>query len=227
MSEPHGVTTALPSTSSRLFAQGLSCQRGEHLLFRDFDLALHEGDLVWLRAPNGFGKTSLLRILAGLARSETGSIVWREDGHAVEHRRAPLYLAHANALKEDLTVSESLRFLSRLQGFDATDKDRIDAIKRFGMDGRRNAPIRTLSQGQRRRVALSLLCLSPPHAVWLLDEPYDALDQDGSAVVGALLVEHVSRRGCVLLTSHVEPVIANARVRTIRLPAPVDEGSPA
>lgn len=204
-----------------LRTRGLACERGERRLFSDFDFTLHAGDIVWLRAANGFGKTSLLRVIAGLAQPAAGTIEWHEP-------RSPLlYLAHANALKDDLTIVESLRYLARLHGLEAPDAALADAMRRFGLHSRRHTPIRTLSQGQRRRVALMRLCLSPPHAAWLLDEPWDALDDEGSAIVSSLLAEHAMCGGCVLFTSHVAPDIPDVPMQSIRLDAPLAAQSAA
>lgn len=211
------AATIAHSVIAHLNVRGLACRRGERMLFTGFHLDLSPGDLVWLRAANGFGKTTLLRTLAGLASPEAGSIAWHGASAADRDDRAPLYLAHGNALKDDLTVSESLRFLTRLHALDAEESTMTDAIRRFGLQARRHAPIRSLSQGQRRRVALMRLCLSAARPVWLLDEPYDALDADGVRVVGELLAEHAARRGSVLFTSHVPPTTGGSAVRTVHL----------
>lgn len=197
----------------RLRATGVGCERGERRLFSDFDLMLASGDVVWLRAANGFGKTSLLRILAGLAQPAAGSLEWHEP------RQPMLYLAHANAIKDDLTIVEALRYLARLHGLASSEAALADAIGRFGLQSRRHAPIRTLSQGQRRRVALARLCLSAPRATWLLDEPFDALDSEGAALVGNLLADHATRGGCVVFTSHIAPDLADLTVRSIQIDA--------
>ena len=209
------VTTPGSRASRTLIVDGLAGRRGERTLFHDFTLALAPGELVWLRAANGYGKTTLLRILAGLARPESGTIRWSAaDGPAL------VYLAHANALKDDLTVRESVSFQSTLHGLDASPAAIDDAIRRFGLQSRRHAPVRTLSQGQRRRVALTRLCLSDPQSTWLLDEPWDALDADGVALVCALLDEHAARGGNALFTSHVPPAIASMRTVQFDAPAP-------
>ena len=196
----------------RLTIADLACRRGERVLFSGFTLDLAPGELVWLRAANGYGKTSLLRVLAGLAHAESGTI--RRSGGA------PLYLAHANALKDDLTVVESVRYQSRLHGLAPTGAALADAIRRLGLHARRHAPIRTLSQGQRRRVALTRLCLSDAPITWLLDEPWDALDTEGIALVSTLLTDHAARGGNALFTSHVVPAIADASLRTVQMDAP-------
>ena len=211
-------------SSSHLVVRGLACRRGERRLFERFDLDVAAGDLVWLRAANGYGKTTLLRVLAGLAKPDAGTIEWRADEPSPRGRPdSLLFLAHTNALKDDLTVVESVRLMVALHGLTASAGAIADAVERFGLHGRRHAPIRTLSQGQRRRVALTRLALSDPQATWILDEPYDALDVEGVALVSALLAEHAGRRGNVLFTSHVPPVLVGATARVVVL----DERRPA
>lgn len=197
--------------AARLVVRSLACRRGERILFDNFDLELRSGELVWLRAANGYGKTSLLRVIAGMAKPATGAIEWTGDA------RSLVYLAHANALKDDLTVLESVRFVVALHALAADERDVVEAIRLFGLHGRRNAPIRTLSQGQRRRVALSRLCLSAPQATWLLDEPFDALDADGVRLVDGLLAAHAARGGAALFTSHVAPGPAGVAPRVVQL----------
>ena len=211
-------------SSLHLVVRGLACRRGERRLFEDLDLDLAAGELVWLRAANGYGKTTLLRVLAGLARSDAGTIEWHHGDVASGGRPdSLLFLAHTNALKDDLTVAESVRLMVSLHGLAAGDRAVAAAIDRFGLHGRRDAPIRTLSQGQRRRVALTRLALSDPRATWILDEPYDALDVDGVALVSTLLAEHAAGGGNVLFTSHVSPVLVGVTARIVAL----DERRPA
>jgi heme exporter protein A len=185
----------------------LACRRGNRLLFRGVNLQVRGRDSIWLRGRNGRGKTSLLRLAAGLSVPEAGRVSWG----GVDVRRASVYAArrvyigHANALKEDLTVLESLQFLARLHGRAHDRASLQDALARVGIESRRDAPVRTLSQGQRRRAALARLALERVAALWILDEPYDALDVDGIECVNRLLHEHLGRGGSVLLTSHLPP----------------------
>ncbi|MEP6876316.1 MAG: cytochrome c biogenesis heme-transporting ATPase CcmA [Burkholderiales bacterium] len=197
-------------SSTAVAAADLACRRGERVLFRGLNLTVQPGQIVWVRGANGQGKTSLLRLLAGLARPEAGRI---EHGAGRER----VYVGHANALKDDLTVAESLMFLSRLHGFDTGAAAHDLALRRFGLHTRRSAPVRTLSQGQRRRVALARLCTAPATALWLLDEPFDALDADGVDALNALLGEHAARGGSVLLTSHVPLTLTSPPPITLRL----------
>jgi len=145
---------------------------------------------------------------------EAGELVWA-GAPALAPR--PLYLAHANALKDDLTVGESLRFLLHLGGH-RVDSDDVDAaLERFGLASRRDAFVRTLSQGQRRRVALARLAVPGTASTWLLDEPFDALDAAGVEMLNGLLAGHAARGGGIVLTSHVPLTIAAPRPSTVSL----------
>lgn len=185
----------------------LACRRGNRLLFKGVSLEVRAGQAVWLRGRNGRGKTSLLRLAAGLAVPESGRVSWgRIDvRHASAYAPVRVYIGHANALKEDLTVTESLQFLARLHGRAHDVPSLHGALERVGMASRRDALVRTLSQGQRRRAALARLALERSAALWILDEPYDALDVDGIDAVNRLLHENLARGGSVLLTSHLPP----------------------
>jgi heme exporter protein A len=183
----------------------LAGERGDRRLFEGLDIALAAGSVTWLRGRNGRGKTTLLRLLAGLATPAEGRIEvmgrpQREGGP--EGRRMWVYVGHQNALKDDLTVTEALRFLARLHGLPHDDTALRRALKQLGMAQRQHAAVRTLSQGQRRRVALARLALSAAAPLWLLDEPYDALDSDGIEALNAVIGAHAEAGGCVLLTSH-------------------------
>jgi heme exporter protein A len=208
-------TLALAS-APRLRVEQLECRRGERTLFRGLSVAVEPGQIVWIRGANGQGKTTLLRTLAGLSAAESGSIEWAEPPSPGRL----LYLAHANALKEDLTVSESLRFLLGLTGAVPTAADADAALARFGMAGRRDAPVRTLSQGQRRRVALARLAMPSTPSLWLLDEPFDALDTAGTETLNAVLVDQARRGGSVVLTSHLPLQIADPAPREVTLDSP-------
>jgi heme exporter protein A len=185
-------TVALPT----LATTDLACRRGDRILFKGLQLELPPGQVTWLRGANGRGKTSLLRLLAGLSTPEAGQVQWSGTP------RQRVYIAHANALKEDLTALESLRFLARLHGREDSEATLTDALRLFGVAHRRHAFVRTLSQGQRRRVALSRLALDTQPTLWILDEPFDALDTEGIATLNALLTQHAVRGGSVVLTSH-------------------------
>ena len=213
---------SLLPTSPLLQATALEGQRGERVLFRGLELTLACADVVWLRGRNGRGKTTLLRLLAGLATPAAGEI--RFGGVALkaakaEWRRELIYIGHANALKDDLSATEALAFLAGLRGVVPSAADLRAALARLGVDERARAPVRTLSQGQRRRVALARLALPAAPRVWLLDEPYDALDVHGVATLDALLAEHAASGGATLLTSHQALTLAQPQPRTFDLDA--------
>ena len=188
-----------------LAADALGGQRGERLLFNGLNVQVQPGQVVWLRGRNGRGKTSLLRIMAGLSSPAQGAVLC--DGISLpklgaQWRHRLVYIAHASALKEDLTVAECLSFSAALQGRRHCMDDIVAALSRWGIGGLRHAPVRTLSQGQRRRTALARLALPHPASIWLLDEPFDALDDEGVQTLCSLLTQQAHRGGNVLLTSH-------------------------
>jgi heme exporter protein A len=197
-----------------LAARALACRRGERLLFDGLDLELRPGQLLWLRGANGRGKTSLLRLLAGLSHPASGEVL-----RADRARRGLVYIAHANALKDDLSALENLQFLARLHGDAADAPACTEALRRFGLAGRRHAPVRTLSQGQRRRVALARLALAQARPLWILDEPYDALDAEGCATVNTLLAAHAAAGGAAVLTSHLDPGLTDPAPTLLQLDA--------
>ena len=199
------VSTTITAGTPLLEAEQLSGVRGERKLFQKLDMSLRAGEIRWLRGRNGRGKTTLLRMLAGLSSPEQGEI--RVLGQALRSMPAAGrvhvgYIAHANALKDDLTAAEALTFLGALSGRTPAPFEVVEALKRLGISSRASAAVRTLSQGQRRRVALARLALPDGPRVWLLDEPFDALDDRGIEVLNGLLAEHAAAGGAVLLTSH-------------------------
>jgi len=196
---------------------GLAGQRGNRPLFEGLNLQLAPGSVTLLRGRNGRGKTTLLRMLAGLSTPTAGSLhttgrTLREGGPG--WRRQWLYIGHQNALKDDLSASEALRFLAQLHGLPTSDAELEAALRRLGIYNRRHAPVRTLSQGQRRRVALARLVLQRASPLWLLDEPFDALDTEGIVALNGVIGEHAAAGGCVLLTSH-QPLSLSAPVPTV------------
>ena len=225
---PERSTSSEAATTSErvaplLEAVDLGGERGGRPLFRALRFALRPGQVVWLRGRNGRGKTSLLRLMAGLATPAAGAV--HCDGLPLPRagaawRERLLFIGHANALKEDLTVAESLRFLAQIQGRTCSAAALADALARLGIATLAARPVRTLSQGQRRRVALARLALPQPPSVWLLDEPFDALDDDGVRLLNALLSEHAAAGGSTLLTSHQLLTLDNPAPIPLELDAP-------
>jgi heme exporter protein A len=216
-----GNTTIFNSrTEPILKAHELACRRGGEWLFADMSFEIYPGQLVWLQGQNGRGKTSLLRLLVGLAEPDRGTLSW----HGEPLREAPdfkenlVYIGHTNGLKDDLTVTESLQFLARLHNRDDSPLSVSSALHTLAMPHRAQVLVRTLSQGQRRRVALARLALERRPSLWVLDEPFDALDAEGIRVVNRLLLAHTARGGCVFLTSHLPLSLDASRVHPLDFP---------
>lgn len=214
--------TPLSAPALGLQAIGLTGVRGRERLFQDLSFSVQPGELLWLRGQNGSGKTTLLRLVTGLARPEAGELRWQgvplhesEDFH-----NDLVYLGHHNGLKDDLSALESLRFLSQLHGREASAVQMAAALRRMEVYHRRNLPARVLSQGQRKRVALARLVLESRPGLWVLDEPFDALDDSGVAIVNSLLQAHLAFKGSIILTSHISLKIAGVPVKELVLERP-------
>jgi heme exporter protein A len=203
--------------SGMLETSGLACERGGLRLFADLDFTLAPGELLRVRGPNGAGKTTLLRTLAGLTRPAAGTIRWRGNPIGDEYRSQMLFLGHAAAVKDDLTVGENLSFAFRLAGHARSGAQCEAALETLGIARLAALPTRFLSQGQRKRVALARLALSAETPLWLLDEPYSALDTDGIDCVRDLCAAQLARGGMVVLTSHQDVEIVSATLRTVEL----------
>jgi heme exporter protein A len=204
MSAPAPPTFARNGTDPVLRAQNLECLRGESLLFSGLSFGVFTGQILQIEGANGSGKTSLLRILAGLSPASEGEVLWR--GENIARRRGAFfsevaYLGHHLGLKAELTVRENLRFAFAMNGLSCPDETLEQALERVGLLDREDVPVRALSAGQRQRVALARMIASPA-ALWILDEPFTALDAAGVALVHRLLEAHAERDGLAVLTSH-------------------------
>lgn len=203
-----------------LQAVGLECMRGRRRLFRDLSFEAQAGELIWVAGPNGSGKTSLLRILCTLLPPDAGSVAWRGSStrDLGESFRAELvYLGHAAAVKDDLSALENLRFGLAQHGILADEATLLEALACFGLQGVEELPARSLSQGQRRRVALARLVFSGTQTLWILDEPLTALDIAAVGLVRDRISEHLDRGGVVVLTSHQDVELGGLRMRRLLL----------
>lgn len=181
----------------------ITCVRGARLVFHDLSFGLAAGDALVLTGPNGSGKSSLLRLLAGLAGPASGTIGWNgtdiaEDRQA--HAARLHYVGHATGAKAALTTDEDLRFWALFRGHrDAGARDL--ALDRFGLNARADFPVRFLSSGQKRRLALARL-IAVPAPLWLLDEPTVGLDSEGLSALEGIIAEHRAGNGIVVIASH-------------------------
>lgn len=197
-----------------LSAHGLTCVRGERRLFAGLDFSVGVGEWLHVRGENGAGKTSLLRMLVGLMAAAEGEIRWNgESTQALgeDYRRELLFLGHHGAVKEELTALENLQLAAQLDGDELADREALGALQRFGLRGREDLPVRFFSAGQKRRVLLARL-VTRKARLWVLDEPFTALDVKAVDMLSELIGEHQANGGITVLTSHQSMPIAGGRV---------------
>ncbi len=207
------------SREPALKIDGLSCMRGDRVLFHDLDFSLEDGELLHLKGHNGSGKTTLLRALAGLLLPVSGEIRWQ--GTSIrslreEYTRHLLYLGHLNGIKGDLTAVENLRIGSILDGFALDETRAWEVLGEIGLRGHEDLPSKHLSQGQKRRVALARLLVNQA-SVWILDEPFTALDVGAVELLQTVIHRHVENGGMAILTTHQEVAMIGEHTRTIEL----------
>ncbi|MEO6745642.1 MAG: cytochrome c biogenesis heme-transporting ATPase CcmA, partial [Caldimonas sp.] len=194
----------------KLELRDLRCVRGDRELFRGLRASATAGQMVRVRGANGAGKTSLLRMLCGLATPTDGEVRWQGEPIAKTREafnRQHLHLGHAAALKDDLSALENLESASLLADITCSRAEALQALARAGLRGHEHLPTRLLSQGQRRRAALTRLELGAELPLWILDEPFDALDERAAGWLRELVSAHLRRGGIVVLTSHQDTAL--------------------
>lgn len=202
--------------TAQLTADALTLFRGDRCLFKGLSFALNPGELLLLKGRNGSGKTSFLRAIAGLLELESGSVVWNEVAVTREpqvFKNSLVWMAHQVGFKGDLTLLENLHFEAALRPQSGQDIE--DVLNRLGLNGLKRLPMRSLSAGQRRRVALARMLLSEAQ-LWIMDEPVTNLDSEGRALVMELVGEHLAADGMVIMAAH-QDVDVDATVQTIEL----------
>ena len=202
-----------------LEAAGLDCERSGRALFRGLSFSVAPGELLRIAGPNGSGKTSLLRILCGLLAPTQGEVRWRGAPIrrlAEEYSRELIYIGHAAALKDDLTAYENLDIACRLAGAKAPHEELASALSAFAVP---ELPVRKLSQGQRRRAALARLLVSKRVPLWLLDEPFAALDTAAASATEQVIARHLQTGGSVVYTTHQQAAL-DSGARVIELATP-------
>lgn len=201
-----------------LQARQLACERDDRWLFKGLDIDIRSGEIVRIEGPNGSGKTTLLKILSGQLSDYQGELFWNGAlmSDTREHFLANLlYLGHAPGIKSGLSPLENLAWYQALNGERGSEEQRLVSLESVGLAGFEDVPAGQLSAGQQRRVALARLALAP-RSLWVLDEPFTAIDRHGVADLERQLVAHAQAGGCVLVTTHHE-LTATPLLRRIAL----------
>ena len=198
-------------------AQALTCIREDRILFEDLSFDINPGDLVQIEGPNGAGKTSLLRILAGLSQPYDGEILFKEQSIKQcreEYHDNLTYLGHTPGIKGEMSAQENLAFYLALHNNDVSAAEQT--LEKVNLLGFEDALASHLSAGQHRRIALARLWQSHSK-IWILDEPFTAIDKQGVKNLEALFVKHIQAGGCVILTTHQDLSLSEELVKKINL----------
>ena len=212
------MTNDISTTSGKsdyvLEARSLACVRGDKTLFSDLSFKVASGICLHIRGENGVGKTSLLRLLTGLAKPDSGEVFWGKQSISkdpIAYHRDLLFIGHRDALKEDLTALENVQMYAALDDISLPQEKALAALWRFGLRGREHLPVHFLSAGQKRRVLMARM-LTNEAKLWILDEPFNALDIKAVNELQDLITRQLDRSGSIILTSHQKVSIPNMQV---------------
>ena len=200
-----------------LEGSGLSCVRDDRVLFEDLDFQLSAGQVLLIEGPNGCGKTSLLRILCGIRREDSGEVMWQHNLIAIlgsRYREHLSYIGHHNGVKDLLTVEENLEVAQAMGSANQTTLEQ--ALSKVGLLDFSDVMAQSLSAGQRRRLALARLLVTDA-SLWVLDEPFTALDKDGIKMFESLIDNFTLNGGMVVMTSHHELNLNSSNIVRLRL----------
>ena len=202
--------------------RNLACERDDRLLFSGLDLQVRTGDVIQIGGPNGAGKTTLLRAIAGISSDFQGQIFYTGQPlseAAWDFAGDSLYLGHLPGIKKALTPAENLEWYKAQNGAAIAIHDALSAV---GLYGYEDTPCYQLSAGQLRRVALARLHLSRAR-IWILDEPFTAIDKVGVSQLEALIAQHCAKGGAAILTSHQDLTLPQLRVVDLQAYQPVSD----
>ncbi len=204
-----------------LQAHQLACRRGDRLLFENVSFQVNDGELLLIEGHNGCGKTTLLKTLATLRYPDGGYVSWQGEPIlklADEFRSELTWLGHHNAIKLDLTAMENLKIACFLNDLVVTDDEVLNALETMGLYGYEDLPVRSLSQGQKRRTSLAYLLLTQSK-LWILDEPFSALDVKAVDFLQRVISQHIEKGGMVILTTHQEVALTSGSINRLNLVA--------
>ena len=207
------------ATNHTLIADNLVGVRGDRLLYKQLSFSLSNGTVFYLQGENGSGKTTLLRTICGLSKPYSGAISWcgeNINSLAEEYSKHILYIGHLAGIKEDLTALENLQFSLALAGADICAENAAEVLNMLGLAKGLNLPTRMLSQGQKRRVALARLWLQNL-PLWILDEPFTALDTHATALLKQKIEAFANDGGIVVMTTHQEVALNVPKFEQLRL----------
>ena len=216
------VSTVL---NNSLHVSNLGCIRGERVLFKNLSFELNSGKLLYVQGENGSGKTTLLRTLSGLSLPAVGDVLWNQQkikALAEDYYGQVLYIGHLASIKDDLTAVENMQFSLSLSGYTVDRLHMIGALDTLGIARCADLPTRVLSQGQKRRIALAQLWLQDdPELIplWILDEPFTALDINMIEMLTLHIEKYVNNGGMVIFTSHQLPSFDVSLIQDLQLGA--------